>query len=39
VLNDVISTAVFSGEGYGVGYGRYGRYGRYAAYAAKHDKQ
>ena len=44
VLNDVISTAVFSGEGYGVGYGRYGgygkfgrysKYGRYAAYAAK----
>ena len=48
VLNDVFTTAVFSGEGYGVGYGRYGgygkygrysKYGRYAAYAAKLDEQ
>ena len=48
VLNDVFTTAVFSGEGYGVGYGRYGgygkygrysKYGRYAAYAAKKDEQ
>ena len=44
VLNNVYTTATFSGEGYGVGYGRYGgygkygkygKYGRYAAYAAK----
>ena len=44
VLNNVYATATFSGEGYGVGYGRYGgygkygkygKYGRYAAYATK----
>ena len=44
VLNNVFATATFSGEGYGVGYGRYGgygkygkygKYGRYAAYATK----
>jgi capsular exopolysaccharide synthesis family protein len=39
VLNNVHSTQLLSGEGYGTGYGRYGRYGgygrygRYAAYA------
>ncbi len=39
VLNDVLTTKFFSGEGYRTGYGsyrgysRYGRYGRYGAYA------
>lgn len=46
VLNNVYATATFSGEGYGVGYGRYGgygkysrygKYGRYAAYASKQN--
>lgn len=46
VLNNVFTTATFSGEGYGVGYGRYGgygkygkygKYGRYAAYATKQN--
>ena len=46
VLNNVYGTATFSGEGYGLGYGRYGgygkyghygKYGRYAAYVAKQD--
>lgn len=41
VLNNVYSSEILSGEGYGTGYGRYGgysrygRYGRYGAYAAK----
>jgi len=44
VLNNVYSTGLLSGEGYGTGYGRYGgysrygrygKYGRYGAYAAK----
>ena len=48
VLNNVHTTAVFSGEGYGVGYGRYGgygnygrygRYGRYGAYAQKQSEE
>ena len=48
VLNNVYSTATFSGEGYGVGYGRYGaygkyggygKYGRYAAYMAKKNEE
>lgn len=46
VLNNVYATATFSGEGYGVGYGRYGgygnygkygKYGRYAAYMKKEN--
>ena len=46
VLNNVYATSTFSGEGYGVGYGRYGgyakygkygKYGRYAAYMTKKD--
>ena len=32
VLNNVYTTATFSGEGYGVGYGRYGAYGKYGGY-------
>ena len=32
VLNNVFATATFSGEGYGVGYGRYGGYGKYGRY-------
>jgi Mrp family chromosome partitioning ATPase len=45
VLNNVFTTATFSGEGYGVGYGRYGKYGgygkygRYAAYAVKKNAE
>lgn len=45
VLNNVYATATFSGEGYGVGYGRYGgyvkygRYGKYGQYAAYVTKQ
>ena len=47
VLNNVYVTSVFSGEGYGVGYGRYGgygqygrygKYGRYAAYTTKDNE-
>jgi Mrp family chromosome partitioning ATPase len=47
VLNNVHSTQLLSGEGYGTGYGRYGaygrygrygKYGRYGAYAAKTDE-
>lgn len=32
VLNNVHSTEILSGEGYGTGYGRYGAYGRYGRY-------
>lgn len=32
VLNNVYSTALFSGQGYGGGYGTYGRYGKYGKY-------
>ena len=48
VLNNVYKTGTFSGEGYGVGYGRYGaygkygvygKYGRYAAYAANKNEE
>ena len=48
VLNNVYSTALFNGEGYGTGYGRYGGYGkygkygkysRYAVYAQKQNEQ
>ena len=47
VLNNVYSTEVLSGEGYGTGfgryggygrYGRYGKYGRYGAYASKYEE-
>ena len=47
VLNNVYTTQIFSGEGYGTGYGRYGsygrygrygKYGRYGAYASKTDE-
>lgn len=47
VLNNVHSTEVLSGEGYGTGYGRYGgygqygrygKYGRYGAYASKYEE-
>ena len=34
VLNNVYSTELLSGEGYGTGYDRYGGYGRYGRYAA-----
>ena len=48
VLNNVYTTATFSGAGYGLGYGRYagygkygryGKYSRYAAYAVKKDAE
>lgn len=45
VLNNVYSTEILSGEGYGTGYGRYGghgqygRYGRYGRYAAYSQQQ
>ena len=48
VLNNVHSTEILSGEGYGTGYGRYGgygqygrygRYGRYAAYAQRQPEE
>ena len=32
VLNNVYTTALFNGEGYGTGYGRYGGYGKYGKY-------
>ena len=32
VLNNVYVTGLFSGEGYGTGYGRYGQYGKYGKY-------
>ncbi len=32
VINNVYSTEVLSGEGYGTGYGRYGGYGKYGRY-------
>ena len=32
VLNNVYSTNLFSGQGYGGGYGTYGRYGKYGKY-------
>ena len=32
VLNNVYSTEILSGEGYGTGYGRYGGYGNYGRY-------
>ncbi len=32
VLNDVYTTEVFSGTGYGVGYGRYNGFGKYGGY-------
>lgn len=32
VINNVHSTELLSGEGYGTGYGRYGRYGGYGKY-------
>lgn len=32
VVNDVYTTGMMSGEGYGTGYGRYGRYGGYGRY-------
>lgn len=32
VLNNVISTGIFSGEGYSMGYGRYTNYGKYGKY-------
>lgn len=32
VLNNVYGSALFSGEGYAVGYGRYGGYGKYGRY-------
>ena len=47
VLNNVYSTEILSGEGYGTGYGRYGdygrygrygKYGRYGAYASKYEE-
>jgi len=34
VLNNVYSTGLFSGQGYGGGYGTYGRYGKYGKYGA-----
>ena len=40
VINNVYTTQILSGEGYGTGYGRYGgyyrysRYGKYGKYAA-----
>lgn len=45
VLNNVHSTGILSGEGYGTGYGwyggygRYGRYGKYGRYAAYSQRQ
>lgn len=48
VLNNVYSTDILSGEGYGTGYGRYGgysrygrygKYGRYGAYAEKYKTE
>ena len=42
VINNVYTTRIFSGEGYGTGYGRYGgyyRYGRYGKYAASFSQQ
>lgn len=48
VLNNVYSTDILSGEGYGTGYGRYGgygnygrygKYGRYAAYAQRQTEE
>ena len=32
VINNVYSTEILSGEGYGTGYGRYGGYGNYGRY-------
>lgn len=48
VINNVYSTEILSGEGYGTGYGRYGgygnygrygRYGRYGAYDQRHTEE
>lgn len=42
VLNNVHTTELFAGEGYGTGYGRYGgysRYGRYGRYGAYTQRQ
>lgn len=44
VLNNVYTTQILSGEGYGTGYaryggyGRYGKYGRYGAYASRSEE-
>lgn len=48
VINNVYSTEILSGEGYGTGYGRYGgygnygrygRYGRYGVYAQRQNEE
>lgn len=38
VLNNVHSSALFSGSGAGYGYGRYGKYGHYGHYGNYHTK-